>query len=89
MQTPKEIIDSLNYVFEYAPEIDKWIVLKRELLSNLPSQLRSLFSTRHPLSKRTWTNEMELELASIWEGLTGRPIIFKDDEGKPRSEVIT
>ena len=82
MNIPPEITAVMDEVFEYAPQIDSWIVLKRELLNNLPINLRRLFSTRNQQTKRTWTNEFELALAKRWTELTGRQIIFKDDEGK-------
>jgi hypothetical protein len=82
VEIPPEIANSMANIFQYAPQINEWIVLKRELLNSIPSKLRSLFSTRHPLTKRTQTNEFELALAHRWAELTGRPVLFKDDEGK-------
>lgn len=87
MQVPSEILEAMDDVFLCAPHVDQWIVLKRAILNSIRPELRKLFSTRHPVSKRTWTNDMELELARRWSELTGRPIIFKDDEGPTRSEA--
>ena len=87
MSIPDEIIEALNEIHQYASQVDEWIVLKRILLNSLPAPTRTLFSTRHPISKRTWTNDLEIELANMWSKLTGRPIIFKDDEGKSKSEI--
>jgi 8-oxo-dGTP pyrophosphatase MutT (NUDIX family) len=82
-----QIFQALEYLYTYASHIDKWITLKRTLLNTLPAPLRIYFSTRHPLSKRTWTNYFEVELAKRWAELSGRPIIFKDDEGQARTEA--
>jgi hypothetical protein len=87
VQIPDEIIDALLDAHTCAPQVDSWIVLKRMLLNSVPSNIRRLFSTRHALTKRTWTNEMELELARRWSELTGRPVLFKDDEGPTRIEA--
>lgn len=87
MEIPQEIEAALQDVYAYASHNDSWIVLKRELLNSLPPRLRGQFSTRHPVTKRTQTNDLELALAERWSELTGRPVIFKDDEGKTGSET--
>lgn len=89
MQIPDEIIEALNDAYVFAPQVDNWIVLKRMLLNGVASKLRCLFSSRHPITKRTWTNDMELELAHRWFELTGRPVLFKDDEGPTKIEVTS
>ena len=70
------IVEALEFVHTYASHVDSWIVIKKELLKALPAEDRSLFSTRHPLTKKQSTNEFEQRVIEHWSALTGRPVVF-------------
>jgi len=75
-----ELIDeALQFVFGYASHIDEWIIIKKEMLKALAPEERKLFSTRHPLTKRQMTNDLERSLAEKWSTLSGRPVVFTED----------
>ena len=77
MDIDPKIIEMLEFVFSYAGHIDDFLIIKKELLSILNSDMRRLFSTRHPLTKKQQTNDFERELAKRWEQMSGRTILFK------------
>lgn len=70
-----KIEESLQFVKSYAPHITEWRVLKKELLKNIPSESRKLFSTRDPVTKAANFNEFEQSVADRWTKLTGVAII--------------
>lgn len=70
-----KVEESLQFVKSYAPNISEWRVLKKELLKNIPSESRKLFSTRDPVTKATNFNEFEQLVADRWTKLTGVTII--------------
>lgn len=74
------ILDVLREVFEYASQTDDWIVIKKEVLRALPARLRKHFSLRHPITKKQQTNDFERELAEEWSRMSGREVLFRDDE---------
>lgn len=76
----EKILEALREVHAYAGNVDSWIVIKKEVLKNLPPPERKVFSTRDPLTKRQRTNDLEIELAKQWEAITGRQVVFNDHE---------
>lgn len=74
----KIIDDALLDVFSYAPNVDDWLTVKKELLKTIKPSLRVLFSTRHPLTKKQTTNEFEKLLAKKWSNLTKRETTFEE-----------
>lgn len=80
------ITDALNNVFQYASHVDDWLTIKKELLKMLPSDSRRVFSTRDPLTKRQRTNDYERTLANRWSELTGRPVLFREDDDPNRTK---
>jgi len=75
-----KILEALKVVHRYAEHIDVWVVIKKELLKNLHPSDRKLFSTRDPITKRQNMNDFERDVIKIWEEMTGRPVIFSNDE---------
>lgn len=70
-----------SYVDDERPE---WLLIKRELLRVVSSDLRKGFTTRDPVTKKPQPpNNYEKKLAVEWERITGRPLIFTHDE-KPK-----
>jgi 8-oxo-dGTP pyrophosphatase MutT (NUDIX family) len=78
--TSHRITDALQFVASYAADARDWITIKKELLKTLPSDDRKMFSTRDPITKKQRTNEYERDLARQWTELTGKSLLFKDDE---------
>lgn len=70
------VIDALNFVYSYASHVDDWLIIKKELLKALPSNERTAFSTRDPITKKQRTNDFELQLAKRWSDLTNRQVIM-------------
>lgn len=75
-----KIDDLLKEVYVWAPNEDSWLVIKKQLLSILHANERRVFSTRHPLTKKQRTNKFEREIAQRWSELTGRRVLFSNDE---------
>ena len=65
-QVPKIILASIEEVHSYASHIDEWIIIKKELLKSLPSNYRSMFSTRDSKTKKVSLNEFERQLVDIY-----------------------
>ncbi len=71
-----KVAEALIFVYNYAANIDDWLVIKKELLKALPSDVRTQFSTRDPVTKKQRTNDFERMVAERWSETTGRPVIF-------------
>ncbi len=56
-------------------EVKTWMELKKLLLLSLPSDSRSLFSVRHPKTKKQGFNEFEQWLSHNYENNTGTRLI--------------
>lgn len=78
--TATRILEALNHVYSYADGVDDWITIKKELLKILIAKDRTLFSTRHPITKKQQTNDFERSVAKRWSVLTGRSVIFNTNE---------
>ena len=77
---PDEVIDAVKSVHAYAGSVNSWITLKKEVLKVLPPALRTLFSTRDPYTKKQRINLFEQRVARLWTDLTGRDVVFSNDE---------
>lgn len=77
--TTDRLHGALVFVHSYAGHVDSWIIIKKELLKELPPELRTLFSTRDPITKKQRTNDFERQLAERWSVMTGRTVVFSDD----------
>ena len=73
-------MQALKFVHAYAPDINEWKILKRELLNNLPIEKRRLFSRRDKKTKRQNFNEFEKNISTLWEEMSGCKLIFRDDD---------
>lgn len=78
---------ALHDVHCYAGNVDDWIIVKKELLKNLPAGIRHVFSTRDPLTKKQRTNDFERELAKRWSVLTGRAVVFMSDDEQADTDL--
>tara|TARA_B100000683_G_scaffold264654_1_gene294534 strand:- start:251 stop:493 length:243 start_codon:yes stop_codon:yes gene_type:complete len=52
-------------------EVETWLELKKLMLVSLPSSSRSLFSVRHPKTKKQGFNEFEQWLSHNYEQAAG------------------
>ena len=78
----EKVLEALQFVRSYAPEISDWKVLKRELLNNLPIEKRRLFSKRDQKTKKQNFNAFEKQVLDLWQELTNISIIFTIDENQ-------
>ena len=76
MRVPARIIEALTFVGEHNDD-DDWMVVKRTVLLCIPSNMRKLFSTRDPKTKRQSLNEFECHLIDIYERQTGVRLVLK------------
>lgn len=72
--------DALQFIKQYAPQINEWKVLKRELMKCLSPAARKLFSTRDPITKKQNFNDFEKTVCLRWEEITDNNVIFNRDE---------
>lgn len=78
------IINALEVFHGYAPFVEEWIIIKKNIILMIPSDLRKQFSRRHEKTKYQLPNELEFALMQRWTALTGKQVIFNNDgkEGK-------
>lgn len=68
--------EALQFIKQYAPYIDEWKALKKELMKCLNPDARKQFSTRDPVTKIQNFNSFEQLVAERWQEITGNKIIF-------------
>ena len=73
----KLIFDKVNFIATYASSVDDWMIIKKEILKQLPSHLRSHFSTRDPKTKQPSLNDLEKNIIKHWKTLTGTTLTLK------------
>jgi len=66
-----KVEDAISFVYSYAPNIDEWKILKKELLKFLPASQRKLFSTRDEKTKEMNFNDFEKSIAERWKTIAG------------------
>lgn len=79
-QPSNQVTSALQFIHSYAPNIDEWILLKKELLKTLPVEIRKKFSTRDPKTKKHSINQFEQSIIDEWNKLTEKLIVFNIDE---------
>jgi hypothetical protein len=67
----QDIKSVIDYVMEYASETSNWLDVKKEIMWNLATPKRKLFSRRHYSTKKHSLNEFELQILSYWKQKTG------------------
>jgi hypothetical protein len=58
-------------VYNYAPDIGEWKILKKELLKTLHPDYRKFFSTRDQRTKALNFNDLEKEIVEEWKKIAG------------------
>lgn len=66
--------EAVDFVMSYAQDSVDWVQLKKEIMKNLPWQLRTNFSTRDRKTYEQSMNEFERMLAGYWKSKTGREL---------------
>ena len=77
-EIPERIINALEETMTYVGMTTEWVVVKKEVLKKIPSNLRTRFSTRHPKTKKQSFNEFELVIVAWWLQHTGRKLVISE-----------
>lgn len=78
MDIPKRITEELTTIAQLAGQEEDWMVVKRLLLLSLPSNMRTLFSTRDPKTKQQALNNFENTLIEMYKDITGIRLRLND-----------
>lgn len=79
MDIPNRVAEELTLISTVAGEESQWVLIKRQLLLSLPPELRKLFSTRDPKSKRQALNDFEIKVINMYEKMTGIKLELFDE----------
>lgn len=71
LKIPKKIINELREISTYAGSCDDWMTIKKEVMKSIPSNLRSLFSRRDPITKEQVPNSFDKAIIEYYYNLTG------------------
>jgi len=72
MNIPLSLKEKIEEVAAYIGETTtNYLTVKRQLINNFPSPSRSLFSARHPCTKKHQLNDFDKEVIRYWFELTG------------------
>lgn len=77
----QKIIEAVNFVHSYAPEIVDWITLKKELMKLLPSTIRATFS-KGSFKENVIVNDLERQIMERWRSVAGRELYLSKYETK-------
>ena len=77
MKNLDTIKESFEFVSSYVGDCDDWVTVKKQVLLNIPSNLRKNFSTRDPKTKEQWLNEFEKEMIIYYKQLTGIQLVLR------------
>lgn len=72
MNIPANLKERIDEVIGYVGDTTSdYLLVKRQLINNFPSQSRSLFSARHPCTKKHQLNEFDEAVILYWHNQTG------------------
>lgn len=72
MDIPKQILERIDDVIAYVGNTTyDYLVVKRQLINNLPNEHRALFSARHQYTKKHQLNAFDSAVIAYWESKTG------------------
>lgn len=74
------ILEKISYVSTFVGDCDDWVTVKKQLLISLPPDVRTLFSTRHPITKEQQTNSFEMDLMNKYNEMTGVRLVIRSLE---------
>lgn len=71
----------INFVADYVQDSTQdWLQVKRQIINAFDPPSRSLFSTRHPKTKKHFINEFDKLVMSYWESVTGMNLEVDPDK---------
>ena len=73
----KKIYKQIEFVSSYVGDCDDWVMIKKQVMLGIPSQLRKNFSTRDPRTKEQGLNDFEKELITYYREKTGITLILR------------
>jgi hypothetical protein len=73
----KRIYEQVDFVASYALDCDDWVTIKKQVMLNLPPNLRKNFSTRDPKTKEQNLNSFEKEIINYYKETTGVSLILR------------
>jgi hypothetical protein len=72
MNIPANLKERIDEVIGYVGDTTTdYLTVKRQLINNFPSSSRSLFSARHPCTKKHQLNEFDQAVILYWLDQTG------------------
>lgn len=72
MEIPNNLLGKIDEVIGYiGTSTTDYLLVKRQLLNVFPSQARSLFSQRHPCTKKHILNSFDEAVIDYWHQKTG------------------
>ena len=74
---PDRILEQIKFVASYADDCDDWVTIKKEVMRQIPSELRKNFSTRDPKTKEQNINNFEKVLINYYKELTGIELMLR------------
>ena len=74
---PKRIERQISEVAQYAGSCDDWVTIKKEIMKGCPSHLRSLFSTRDPITKEQRTSSFDRAVIKSYERVSGTCLVIR------------
>lgn len=77
-----KIEEAIKFVHAYAPEINEWKVLKKELLKTLPSVYRKQFSKVDKKTRILLINDFETTIIDFWKKITNSELYLVKNEIK-------
>ena len=77
MIIPSRVIEQVKFVASYVDDCDDWVLIKKEVMRGIPSDLRKHFSTRDPKTKEQQPNDFEKELINYYKQITGIELVLR------------
>lgn len=74
------ILDTVDYVMQYAAGSTNWLAVKKEILWMIPVPYRKLFSRRHYSTKKHSINDFEKDIIAYWYENTGDVLVIPEDK---------
>lgn len=68
--------EAVDFVMSYAENSEDWVIVKKEIMKQLPWQLRVNFSTRDRKTYEQRMNDFERMLVEYWAERTGRRLLL-------------
>ena len=80
MDIPERVVEELKFIAHHGQRDGQWMPVKKYLLLAIPSEMRKMFSTRDPKTKKQSLNEFEKVVIDIYEDITGIRLRLPENE---------